>query len=260
VQAAKRESLSRVASPSVQENGAPAGSENLTEPALEKTVVAQEESVQDVQMSAAPELPAVPKVSKHEGVLVRFFLLIFFLFSLFLQSPWIPELAAMFDQVEKISPAACEIMGWVLHLDYTVFSSSPALSRPAFYLTFWQLSLYDISPPTEQYHQHVQTLRDLSAKEDKEANLAERSADRARRAAALVHKSRRSRYNDFIAALSSELKEQAIARQYTIKRLNREKAHWFIHSMFTHELSDWGLTNLLAIEQILARHHLWPPL
>ncbi|TFY55341.1 hypothetical protein EVG20_g9356 [Dentipellis fragilis] len=129
------------------------------------------------------------------------------------ESPWVPQIEALFEDVKKIAPQeAFDIIG------------------PGFYLTFWQLSTYDLSPPASKYDEECAALRTLSRQEDSKYISADRSSDRTRRQGAYVHRSRRDRYNQFVDTLSRELKEQTVSRMYTIKRLNKEKAHWFAHS------------------------------
>lgn len=91
--------------------------------------------------------------------------------------------------------------------------------RPAFYVTFWQMSLYDISPPFSRYDQENTRLRTLS----KEANdniLALKDVS--------ANKARRERLNSTIDSLSKEMRDHIVAREFTIKRLQREKSHWFL--------------------------------
>lgn len=102
--------------------------------------------------------------------------------------------------------------------------------RPAFYLTFWQLSTYDLSPPASRYDEECTVLRLLSRSEDSKFVIAERSADRVKHSTAPIHKERRNRINDVVSKLGQEFKEQTAARAFTIKRLAREKQHWFAHS------------------------------
>jgi THO complex subunit 2 len=98
---------------------------------------------------------------------------------------------------------------------------------PGFYVTFWQLSTYDLMPPGGKYDEEVSSLRALSRQEDSKYIAADRSADRAKRLTASSHRIRRARYNDFVNLLAQEYKEQAASRVFTIKRLAREKQHWF---------------------------------
>ncbi|KAL1944225.1 hypothetical protein VTO73DRAFT_3410 [Trametes versicolor] len=129
------------------------------------------------------------------------------------ENPWLPELFPYFEDVKKIAPGnAAEIIG------------------PGFYLTFWQMSTYDLSPPAAKYDEECATLRTLSRTEDSLYISADRSADRAKRMTANTHRDKRNRINTIVGMLSQELKEQTAARAFTIKRLAREKHHWFSHN------------------------------
>jgi Transcription factor/nuclear export subunit protein 2 len=80
------------------------------------------------------------------------------------------------------------------------------------------MSLYDINPPFSRYDQENTRLRTLS----KEANdniLALKDVS--------ANKARRERLNSTIDSLSREMRDHIIAREFTIKRLQREKSHWF---------------------------------
>ncbi|KAG6378421.1 transcription factor/nuclear export subunit protein 2-domain-containing protein [Boletus reticuloceps] len=128
------------------------------------------------------------------------------------ESPWIPELEALFDDVRKIAKSnAIDVIG------------------PAFYLTFWQLSMYDLSPPAARYDEEGAALRTLSRQEDAKYISADRSSDRAKRLTASSHRARRDRCNAFVNTLAQEFKEQTASRVFTLKRLAREKQHWFAH-------------------------------
>ncbi|KAH9077515.1 transcription factor/nuclear export subunit protein 2-domain-containing protein [Lactarius deliciosus] len=128
------------------------------------------------------------------------------------QGPWVPEMRALFEDVKKIAPkAAYDIIG------------------PGFYLTFWQLSTYDLAPPASRYEEEGAALRALSRQEDSKYTMADRSSDRTKRQGAQAHRARRDRYAQFSQTLAQELKTQAASRRYTIKRLAKEKAHWFSH-------------------------------
>lgn len=102
------------------------------------------------------------------------------------------------------------------------------MARPGFYVTFWQLSTYDLTPPGAKYDEEGLALRTLSRREDAKYIAADRSADRVLRQTATNHRQRRQRYNDFVNHLAQEYKEQAASRAFTIKRLAREKQHWFV--------------------------------
>ncbi|KAH0587189.1 hypothetical protein H2248_005998 [Termitomyces sp. 'cryptogamus'] len=180
---AKREPVaSRVASPSL---GASSVSETPTE-----VKATEEQSTQDVPMDAESASSAP-----------------------FAESPWIPELATLFDDIKKIAPGnAYDIMG------------------PGFYLTFWQLSTYDLSPPTSKYDEESAALLQLSRQEESKWRSADHSSDRAKRSTAISHKQRRERYIKTHELLLEELKNQTASRAFTLKRLSREKQHWFSHA------------------------------
>ncbi|KAF7355034.1 THO complex subunit 2 [Mycena sanguinolenta] len=132
------------------------------------------------------------------------------------ESPWLPELVPLFEDVKKIAPPnAYDIVG------------------PAFYLSFWQLSTYDLSPPSAKYDKEVANLRNLSRQEDSAYNSADRSSDRSIRLTASSHRNRRDRYNAFVGTLGQEFKQQTLLRAFTLKRLAREKQHWFSHSTYS---------------------------
>ncbi|THH13890.1 hypothetical protein EW146_g6381 [Bondarzewia mesenterica] len=137
------------------------------------------------------------------------------------ESPWFPEIKELFDDVKQlVSKEAYDVVG------------------PGFYLTFWQLSTYDLSPPAAKYDEECTALRNLSRQEDKEYVTADRSSDRTKRQGALAHRARRDRYNTFVNTLAQEFKEQTALRVFTIKRLTKEKQHWFAHSTKAAALSS----------------------
>ncbi|KAI6105439.1 transcription factor/nuclear export subunit protein 2-domain-containing protein [Pisolithus sp. B1] len=128
------------------------------------------------------------------------------------ESPWIPELEELFEDVRKV-----------------VKSNAVDVIGPAFYLTFWQLSMYDLAPPASRYDEECAALRTLSHQEDHKYIHADRSTDRAKRLSASAHRARRDRYTAFVNTLAQEFKEQLDSRSFTLKRLAREKQHWFAH-------------------------------
>lgn len=92
------------------------------------------------------------------------------------------------------------------------------------------MSAYDICPPTERYHEESMVLRELSRKEDELYSQLDRSYDKTRRSEALTHRDKRNRINRVVQELSEEAKTQTTSRMFTLKRLQREKNHWFSHS------------------------------
>jgi THO complex subunit 2 len=135
--------------------------------------------------------------------------------------------------------------------------------RPGFYLTFWQLSTYDLSPPAARYDEEGAALRTLSRQEDSKYIAADRSADRDKRLTASSHRTRRDRYNTFVNSLAQEFKEQTVSRAFTIKRLAREKQHWFSHCKFAvpfawHPLNMFLAPKALTFVNSLIEHCIQP--
>ena len=92
--------------------------------------------------------------------------------------------------------------------------------------------MYDIAPPGSKYDEEGAKLRALSRQEDSKYNAADRSPDRAKRLTATAHRTKRDRYTFFVNLLAQEFKEQTISRQFTIKRLTKERQHWFARCEF----------------------------
>ncbi|THV05422.1 hypothetical protein K435DRAFT_647314 [Dendrothele bispora CBS 962.96] len=187
--AAKREpsaSQSRVASPAIGSSG------NTDTTAEAKPSVADNATAttEDIVMEAADSVAVATPT----------------------ESPWLPELSALFDEVKKLLPQH-------------VYDSL----GPGFYTTFWQLSTYDLSPPGSKYDDEVAALKQLLRQEEAKCSIAEKSTDRAKRSTAQSHRIRRERYSSYVQTLTQEYKEQTASRQFTLKRLAREKQHWFSH-------------------------------
>lgn len=91
------------------------------------------------------------------------------------------------------------------------------------------MSTYDLAPPAARYEEEGAELRLLSRQEDSKYAMADRSSDRTKRQGAQAHRLKRDRYAQYAQTLAQELKTQAASRRYTIKRLAKEKAHWFSH-------------------------------
>ncbi|TFY82830.1 hypothetical protein EWM64_g1183 [Hericium alpestre] len=100
-------------------------------------------------------------------------------------SPWMPGIEALFDDLKKVAPKeAHDIVG------------------PGFYMTFWQLSTYDLAPPSSKYDDEGANLHALSRQEDTKYVQADRSSDRTKRQTAFAHRSRRERCNMFVHTLA----------------------------------------------------------
>ncbi|KAI0032028.1 transcription factor/nuclear export subunit protein 2-domain-containing protein, partial [Vararia minispora EC-137] len=152
-------------------------------------------------------------------------------------SPWVPELEALFGDVEKIVPKPADRM-----------------CSPGFYITFWQLSTYDLSPPTARYDETLTSLRTLLKEEGEKLRVAERSSSRSLRITANGHRQRQTRLNEFIQTLMTEIKEQAASRVFTLKRLAMEHPAWFSPSAS----SASTLTGVVVEHCILPRALLSP--
>ena len=104
--------------------------------------------------------------------------------------------------------------------------------RPAFYVTFWQLSSYDLYFPVEKYTETEKALVAAGESCSNKYREAERSTDRAKRTQANQFRGQRQRYADACKALKTERATQESVFKYTTDpkgRLEREKAHWFSH-------------------------------
>ena len=82
-----------------------------------------------------------------------------------------------------------------------------------FYSTFWQLSLADVTVPTERYEQELRALQ----------VIVDQNPEGGRKS---IHKAR-IQAQDMLNQLRTELKEQTLSHQATRKRLQVEKDHWF---------------------------------
>jgi THO complex subunit 2 len=108
------------------------------------------------------------------------------------------------------------------------------------------LSTYDLTPPAAKYDEEGAALRTLSRQEDAKCVAADRSSDRAKRQTAASHRAKRDRYNAYVNALAQEFKEQTISRAFTMKRLARERQHWFSHGTNQSLVSYYHLTSFVA--------------
>lgn len=104
--------------------------------------------------------------------------------------------------------------------------------RPGFYLSFWQMSLYDISWPKEKYDE---VLKMLNGYKD---GLKSRHG--------LVQSEQRRKldehYENVINAVKDEKEDQRAVSEFTTGnggRLDQEKLHWFSHG----ELSGISYAN-----------------
>ncbi|KDQ14762.1 hypothetical protein BOTBODRAFT_32521 [Botryobasidium botryosum FD-172 SS1] len=117
-----------------------------------------------------------------------------------LPSPWLPQLAPVIEHAKEVmSPAAAKYIG------------------APFYVTFWQLSMYDINPPVTRYKQEMDSLK----------KLMDRSSQRDPTETASEHRRAKDLQNSISDSLVKEVGAQAKAHAITRERLHREKMHWF---------------------------------
>lgn len=95
----------------------------------------------------------------------------------------------------------------------------PPLHSAPFFVTFWQLTLYDILYPKDRYDAEIARLKLIQ----REATLSQ-----------VLKPDERDRFIKQIVALASGLMTEATqhmaARSIVSRRLNREKAQWFAGS------------------------------
>ncbi|KAI5124799.1 hypothetical protein M0805_005432 [Coniferiporia weirii] len=131
------------------------------------------------------------------------------------RDPWVPELFSLFEDCRQIAPGnAYDVIG------------------PGFYLTFWQLSSYDLYFPKDKYAEMEKTLLATGETIYNKQRQADRSTDKSARMTSLAHRAQRERYNSAISELRKEKAAQEAVYRYTTEkggRLDKEKAHWFSH-------------------------------
>ena len=117
--------------------------------------------------------------------------------------PWHPVLSSYMESLKTIVPDGA----------WTSLSSS-------FYMTFWQLSLYDIQVPTKSYEEEVTRLKTkwIAVKDDRSDMTA---------AGGLRKEKEKKHLTDIQDRLRDELKGHIQAFSRTKSRLLKEKDHWF---------------------------------
>jgi THO complex subunit 2 len=93
-----------------------------------------------------------------------------------------------------------------------------------FYMTFWQMTSYDLVPPSARYEAEIARIRSLAKQEDAKIVSAERVGDLATSNAC---RKRRDKYHRVADTMDVENQEQKDSRLFTINRLAKEKTHWF---------------------------------
>lgn len=134
-------------------------------------------------------------------------------------------------------------------------SVQPYMS-PGLFVTFWQLSLYDILVPMERYQNEVDRLKGIVRELDASIRAAVPTfpgqlVDKAAEAEA---KRAQDRCMQTIQALNAELKVHTVAYEATRKRLLLEKNHWFSESSC--EISPLPLSPLPSLSPQQSRSSL----
>ncbi|KAI0221254.1 THO complex subunit 2 [Massospora cicadina] len=100
--------------------------------------------------------------------------------------------------------------------------------RPEFFITFWQLRMYDVLVPKEKYRNHINALK------------APRPQERGSEA-----QGDRKIYDQRIALLEKELTNQVAVHNLCLERLKREKEHWFDVTVDLNSLSAQLVENCI---------------
>lgn len=104
--------------------------------------------------------------------------------------------------------------------------------RSAFYLTFWQLSSYDLYYPKQKYLETEKHLLSQAELFYNKAKQAEKSMDKLIRASSSALRAQKDRYQSVAVELKKERQLQEIVHRFTTDvdgRLEKEKCHWFPH-------------------------------
>lgn len=119
------------------------------------------------------------------------------------EDPWLPCLRPIAKEVHQILPPRA----W-------------RALRPEFYISFWQLTLYDIYVPVEQYQVEVNKLKHAVnvMDNDRTSYGSSAQAKRTRERDRLLHTA---------ARLEMEKEHQMANHKNVMERLYREKEHWF---------------------------------
>ena len=125
-------------------------------------------------------------------------------------SPWIPALLPVIEDLRELLPV----------------SLVNCIPIP-FYLTFWQLSLYDIYVPRGRYIDEIRIQQEAKSRALVESNRPD--IDSAGRKRALQDASRASLTIDM---LRNELNTHSQTYNAVRKRLDRERKYWFPTCMY----------------------------
>ena len=123
-------------------------------------------------------------------------------------------------------------------------SIKPYLS-PGFFVTFWQLSLYDLLVPMDRYQVEVDRLQGIVREIDQslKTSIPTYPGQVIDKASETEKKKARERCMITAQALHADLKAHTEAYEGTRKRLQNEKLHWF--SKLSHQAVRSRLTYLI---------------
>lgn len=101
--------------------------------------------------------------------------------------------------------------------------------KPGFYITFWQLSLYDIQYPAKNYSEAEEKLKDSIASLNDLINQLENDSRRESHQALKAAKSKKDELLQQQAKLSAESMRHALHFEKSKSRLKEEKTEWFTY-------------------------------
>ncbi|CAN6621826.1 THO complex subunit 2 [Trichomonascus vanleenenianus] len=130
------------------------------------------------------------------------------------EQPWHPILA---DTIERIRPILPD--------------SEWEYLKPGFYVTFWQLSLYDISYPEARYKQQEEKLREHYNNLTETIRSLERERGRESAEKLREKKAEKEGLLPQLNKLVAESKRHALHYNKTRARLELEKDHWFSYNV-----------------------------
>ncbi|KAG9071266.1 THO complex subunit 2 [Linnemannia hyalina] len=137
------------------------------------------------------------------------------------------------DSSTSANPTETAALPWLKSLELIAEEAKAILPTrawrglsPQFYVTFWQLSLYDVFVPVDQYKAEIAKLKQAVVNMDN---------DRAHYGPTAQAKRGRDRERLLISAarLDLEMKNQLINHKHVTERLKRESQHWFAGSSQT---------------------------
>ncbi len=136
------------------------------------------------------------------------------------KEPWNPALVPVIESISEYLPEE--------------FKKCVA---PGFYVTFWQLALYDIYVPENRYKIEIDKMKISLAKLDAELAVESTGAVKKRR--------ERERVSQSLATLEKELQSQTENFGRVATRLLQEKSSWFSENSTRSEIVNAVVQNCL---------------